>query len=45
MTQAVGIDEDAVSEWISGLGVGAIAPLTYRRIGNGQSNLDRKSVV
>ncbi len=39
MTQAVGIDEDAVSEWITGLGVGAIAPLTYRRIGNGQSNL------
>ncbi|OZE78917.1 phosphotransferase family protein [Rhodococcus sp. 15-649-2-2] len=36
---AVGLDEDAVSTWIEGLGIGATSPLTYRRIGNGQSNL------
>ncbi|NLU84423.1 phosphotransferase family protein [Rhodococcus sp. HNM0569] len=36
---AVGIDEDAVSAWIAGLGVGAVAPLAFERIGNGQSNL------
>ncbi|SDI61007.1 Predicted kinase, aminoglycoside phosphotransferase (APT) family [Rhodococcus triatomae] len=36
---AVGLNEEAVSAWIAGLGVGAIAPLTFERIGNGQSNL------
>ncbi|EOM74901.1 phosphotransferase family protein [Rhodococcus rhodnii] len=36
---AVGIDEDAVTGWIASLGVGAVAPLTFERIGNGQSNL------
>lgn len=36
---AVGLNEDAVSAWIAGLGVGATTPLTYERIGNGQSNL------
>ncbi|MFD7004988.1 MULTISPECIES: phosphotransferase family protein [Rhodococcus] len=36
---AVGLNEDAVSAWIAGLGVGAIAPLSFERIGNGQSNL------
>ncbi|MFD4369651.1 phosphotransferase family protein [Rhodococcus sp. NPDC058521] len=35
----VGLNEDAVAAWINGLGVGAIAPLTFERIGNGQSNL------
>ncbi len=35
----VGLDENAVSAWIAGLGVGALAPLSYERIGNGQSNL------
>ncbi|CAM3065228.1 phosphotransferase family protein [Prescottella defluvii] len=35
----VGLDEDAVSTWIAGLGVGALAPLSFERIGRGQSNL------
>ena len=35
----IGLDEESVSAWIADLGIGAIAPLTYRRIGNGQSNL------
>ncbi|RVW08261.1 phosphotransferase family protein [Prescottella agglutinans] len=35
----VGLDEDAVSTWITGLGVGALAPLSFERIGAGQSNL------
>ncbi|MCA1008165.1 phosphotransferase family protein [Rhodococcus hoagii] len=35
----VGLDEDAVSTWITGLGVGALAPLSFERIGSGQSNL------
>lgn len=35
----VGLDEDAVSAWITGLGVGALAPLSFERIGSGQSNL------
>lgn len=39
MSNAVGLDERAVSAWIADLGVGALAPLTFKRIGNGQSNL------
>ncbi|MFC4605790.1 phosphotransferase family protein [Rhodococcus kronopolitis] len=39
MSSAVGLDEEAVSAWIADLGVGAVAPLTFTRIGNGQSNL------
>ncbi|MFE3289456.1 phosphotransferase family protein [Rhodococcus sp. NPDC059234] len=39
MNNAVGLDEQAVSAWIADLGVGAVAPLTFTRIGNGQSNL------
>lgn len=39
MSNAVGLDEEAVSAWIADLGVGAVAPLTFTRIGNGQSNL------
>lgn len=35
----VGIDEAAVSNWIADLGIGAVTPLTFERIGNGQSNL------
>lgn len=35
----VGLNEEAVSTWIAGLGIGAISPLTFQRIGNGQSNL------
>ncbi|MDH6281515.1 phosphotransferase family protein [Prescottella agglutinans] len=35
----VGLNEDAVSAWITGLGVGALAPLSFERIGTGQSNL------
>lgn len=34
-----GVDFEAVSEWIGGLGIGAIAPLSFDRVGNGQSNL------
>lgn len=34
-----GVDFSAVSEWIGGLGIGAVAPLTFDRVGNGQSNL------
>ncbi|WP_424805990.1 phosphotransferase family protein [Rhodococcus sp. 27YEA15] len=36
---AVGLNDEAVSAWIAGLGVGATTPLTFERIGNGQSNL------
>ncbi|MGW0042482.1 phosphotransferase family protein [Rhodococcus sp. NPDC003348] len=39
MSNAVGLDERAVSAWIADLGVGALAPLNFKRIGNGQSNL------
>ena len=39
MSGVVGIDTDAVSTWIAGLGIGATEPLTYDRVGNGQSNL------
>jgi len=35
----VGLDEEAVTGWITGLGINAVAPLDFRRIGNGQSNL------
>ncbi|PTR22958.1 aminoglycoside phosphotransferase (APT) family kinase protein [Rhodococcus sp. OK519] len=35
----VGLNEDAVATWIAGLGVGALAPLSFERIGGGQSNL------
>ena len=35
----VGLDEDAVSTWIAELGIGATSPLSFQRIGNGQSNL------
>lgn len=33
------MDFSAVSEWIGGLGIGAVSPLNFDRIGNGQSNL------
>lgn len=33
------LDENAISTWIAGLGVGALAPLSFERIGSGQSNL------
>ncbi|PTR37507.1 aminoglycoside phosphotransferase (APT) family kinase protein [Rhodococcus sp. OK611] len=39
MSNAVGLDEEAVSNWIADMGVGAVAPLEFKRIGNGQSNL------
>lgn len=39
MSTAVGIDTDLVTEWIVGLDIGAVAPLSFSRIGNGQSNL------
>ncbi|RVW02671.1 phosphotransferase family protein [Rhodococcus xishaensis] len=35
----VGLNEDAVSMWIAELGVGALMPLSFERIGSGQSNL------
>jgi aminoglycoside phosphotransferase (APT) family kinase protein len=35
----VGLDEAAVTAWITELGVGAIPPLRFQRIGNGRSNL------
>lgn len=34
-----GVDFSAISEWIGGLGIGAVSPLTFDRVGNGQSNL------
>lgn len=34
-----GLDDGAVTTWITGLGLGAVAPLTFERIGNGKSNL------
>ncbi|WP_072807042.1 phosphotransferase family protein [Rhodococcoides yunnanense] len=36
---AAGLDEYSVSEWIASLGIGAVSPFTFQRIGNGQSNL------
>src|SRR5262245_21365351 len=42
MTEAqeiVGVDADAVSRWLSGLGIEFETPLSLRRIGLGQSNL------
>ena len=36
---SAGIDEAAVANWIAELGIGATGPLTFERIGNGQSNL------
>ncbi|WP_137875806.1 phosphotransferase family protein [Rhodococcus sp. Q] len=39
MSNAVGLNEEAVAAWIADLGIGALAPLTFQRIGNGQSNL------
>lgn len=38
MTTA-GVDEPAVAEWIGSLGIGAVSPLNFERVGNGQSNL------
>lgn len=35
----VGLDVPAVTDWICGLGVTAPGPLTFTRIGHGQSNL------
>jgi len=37
--QVDGIDAEAVGRWITGLGIGAGGPFTFRRIGLGQSNL------
>lgn len=37
--QVDGIDAEAVGRWITGLGIGARGPFTFRRIGLGQSNL------
>jgi aminoglycoside phosphotransferase (APT) family kinase protein len=34
-----GLDLTSVSEWIGDLGIGAVSPLTFERVGNGQSNL------
>jgi aminoglycoside phosphotransferase (APT) family kinase protein len=34
-----GLDAGRVSDWIGGLGLGARAPLTFARAGNGRSNL------
>lgn len=39
MSAPVGIDADAVTTWIAGLGLEAAPPLSFQRIGNGQSNL------
>lgn len=39
MSDVVGIDADAVSKWIDGLDIGAVGPITFDRVGNGQSNL------
>ena len=36
---AVGLDPAAVEEWILGLGLGAVAPLRFARVGQGVSNL------
>lgn len=36
---SAGIDDNAVEAWIADVGIGAIEPLTFERIGNGQSNL------
>lgn len=34
-----GLDAPAVTSWVESLGIGAVPPLTFERIGNGQSNL------
>lgn len=34
-----GVDFASISDWIGGLGIGAVSPLSFERIGNGQSNL------
>lgn len=39
MSAPVGIDVDAVTSWVLGLGIDAVGPLSFQRIGNGQSNL------
>ncbi|ORM31895.1 phosphotransferase family protein [Williamsia sp. 1135] len=39
MNSPVGIDTEAVTTWMVGLGVSAAPPLSFQRIGNGQSNL------
>ena len=39
MPDVLGLDPAAVTAWIEGLGVQAVAPLTFERIGLGQSNL------
>lgn len=39
MTAPVGIDVEAVTTWVRGLGIDAAGPLSFQRIGNGQSNL------
>ena len=39
MSVPVGLDADAVTAWILGVGIDAVAPLSFARIGNGQSNL------
>jgi aminoglycoside phosphotransferase (APT) family kinase protein len=39
MSTAVGIDTDLVAEWMTGPRIDAVAPVTFARIGNGQSNL------
>jgi aminoglycoside phosphotransferase (APT) family kinase protein len=35
----VGLDREAVGKWILGLGLGAMAPLRFARVGQGVSNL------
>ena len=35
----LGLDQEAVTEWLLGLGLGSGAPLTFERVGNGLSNL------
>ncbi|MCJ0905817.1 phosphotransferase family protein [Rhodococcus sp. ARC_M6] len=37
--EVVGLDPGAVTQWISGLGIDVSGPLTFDRIGLGQSNL------
>ena len=38
-TAVVGLDRAAVEKWIVGLGLGAVAPLRFARVGQGVSNL------
>lgn len=33
------VDLSSVSDWVESVGIGATAPLTFERVGNGQSNL------